>query len=220
MNKKLTIALLLAVAASVSARAQGGLSIGGHVGTLGPGVELTGYLLPQLNVRVSGNYLAFSYDGDTDDVDYKADLRFASVLGTLDWFPFENNFRISAGLAANNNKIKLKGDVNEPTEIGDHEYTPSQIGTLKGEATFDDYAPYLGVGFGNSVADDAGLSFVFDLGVVFQGTPDVTLDSNGSAAGSPQFKADLKKEEDNAQDEADHFKIYPVLSFGIAYYFW
>ncbi len=99
-------------------------------------------------------------------------------------------------------------------------YTPEQIGTLSGDATFDEFAPYVGIGFGNAVADDVDLSFSFDLGLIFQGTPDVKLRSDGTAAGNPVFVADLQDEEDDLQDDADKFKIYPVLSFGISYCFW
>jgi hypothetical protein len=59
---------------------------------------------------------------------------------------------------------------------------------------------------------------VFDLGVILQ-TFDTTLSANGSAASSPEFQADLKKEQDDLQDDLDQFKIYPVLQFGVAYHF-
>ncbi len=218
--KKGVLVVAMFAATLASARAQGGLAIGGKIGTLGPGVELTGYLLPELNIRVGGTYLPFTVNGSSHDVDYDVDVRFASLLGTLDWHPFENNFRISAGAAVNNNKLKLKGKINENTTIGDHEYTPDQIGTLSGEATFDHVVPYIGVGFGNAVADDVSLTFSFDLGVMIQGKPEISLRSNGAASAIPQFQQDLKEEERDAQDVADHFKVYPVLAFGISYYFW
>lgn len=218
MIKRLLIALSLLAAPAVFA--QGGLSIGAKVGTLGPGIEMAGYLLTNLNLRVSGQYLPLSVNGSSDEVDYNADIEFANLLAMLDWFPFDNNFRISAGLALNNNKLDMKGDLNDTTKIGDHRYTASQIGTLKGDATFDSYAPYLGIGFGNSITEEGDLTFSFDLGVMFQGSADVNLHANGSASGDPTFQSDLAKEERDAQDVADEFTIYPVISFGIAYYFW
>lgn len=218
--KRILMMLVTAGLMLAEARAQGGLAIGGKLGTLGPGLEMTGYLLPQLNVRVNGNYLPFSVHGSSDDVDYDVDIRFASVIGMFDWFPFENNFRVTAGVAFNNNKLDLKGDLGDSTTLGDHSYSASEIGTLKGRATFDDVAPYLGIGYGNAVADDVDLTFSFDLGVIFQGTPDIQLSANGTKSGDPTFQADLKKEEQDAQDVADKFKVYPVISFGIAYYFW
>jgi hypothetical protein len=218
MMKKLLLALLcLAAPASFAA---GGLAIGAKMGTLGPGIEICGYLMSNLNLRVGGNYLPLSVDGEADEVDYDVELNFANALATLDWHPFNNNFRISAGFALNNNELEMIGDLNEDTEIGDREYSPSEIGRLKGSATFDEYAPYLGIGFGNAVADDVDLTFSFDFGLLFQGGADIELTANGTASGDPVFQANLRKEEKDAQDVADDFKIYPVISFGICYYFW
>jgi hypothetical protein len=220
--KKLVLAVAAAgwLAAAGTGRAQGGLAAGIKLGTLGPGVDLTGYLTDWMNVRVAGNYISVSWDGEVSDVDYDSDLDMASVLATLDVYPFENNFRISAGVGFNNNQWNLNGRPTEAEEIGDNTYPAETIGELNGEATFDEIVPYVGVGFGNAVKDDTTLSFQFDLGILFQGTPDVTLGASGPAAGNPAFQSDLKKEEEDIQDEADVFKIYPVLSFGIAYYFW
>ena len=213
------LAILLCLAAPATFAA-GGLAIGAKMGTLGPGIEVVGYLMSNLNLRVGGNYLPLSTDGSTDEVDYDIELSFANALATLDWHPFCNNFRISAGFALNNNELDMTGDVTENTTIGDKEYTAAEIGRLKGSATFDEYAPYLGIGFGNAVADDVDLTFSFDLGILFQGSADIKLQSNGTASGDPEFQANLRKEEQDAQDVADDFKIYPVISFGICYYFW
>jgi hypothetical protein len=216
--KKIILAALAASAASCFA--QGGLSIGAKVGTLGPGLEMSGYLTETLNIRVGGQYLRFGFDTEVDNIDYEVEMRFASLLTTLDWHPNGSNFRISAGFALNDNRLDVDGRAQESEEVGGHVYTPEQIGTLSGDATFDEFAPYVGIGFGNAVADDVDLSFSFDLGLVFQGTPDVKLRSDGTAAGNPVFAADLQDEEDDLQDDADKFKVYPVLSFGISYCFW
>ncbi|MFH0908017.1 MAG: hypothetical protein V1929_04585 [bacterium] len=214
------IAIAAAAGFATSSAAQGGLALGAKVGTLGPGVELTGYLVGDLNIRAGFNYLPYSYEFEEDGINYDADLTMQSALILLDWHMFGNNFRFSAGLTINDNILEVTGATSEPEEIGNSLYTPAEIGTLKGRATFDQLAPYVGIGYGNAVADDVALSFVFDLGIIFQGTPDIDLSSSGTMASDPQFQADLKEEEQNIQDEADSFKIYPVLAFGIAYYFW
>ena len=222
MKKFLFSLVAIAVIAGFanSAAAQGGLAIGAKVGTLGPGVELSGYLVENLNIRGGFNYLPYSYEFEDGGINYDADLTMQSGLILLDWHMFGNNFRLSAGLTINDNMLEGTGTTTEPEEIGGNLYTPAEVGTLKGKATFDQLAPYVGIGYGNAVADDVALSFIFDLGVIFQGTPDIELTSDGTMANDPQFQADLKQQEQEFQDEADVFKIYPVLSFGIAYYFW
>jgi hypothetical protein len=213
-------AVCLLIATSNQARAQGGLALGAKIGTLGPSVELTGYITDYINIRGGFNWIEFGWDGEADDIDYEMDMQFESFAALVDLHPFANNFRITGGVLWNNNEAELKGDIDEPTEIGGTTYSPQQIGSLTGSAVFDSMAPYVGVGFGNPVMDDIDLSFSFDLGILFQGSADVNLEADGTLANDPQFQADLQEEEDDAQDVADDFTIYPVLSFGIAYYFW
>ena len=190
------------------------------VGTLGPGVELTlGVIEEVLNVRMGGNYMHLRFSGKIKDVDYGVELNMASVPLMLDYHPFYNNFRITGGVMYNNNRASLDGKLNDVQKIGDHEYTPGEIGTLSGSVDFRKFAPYIGLGFGNAVGPDTAWNFVFDLGVMFQGVPGVSLTADGTMSGNPAFQADLAKEEADVQDEADKFQFYPVLSIGISYQF-
>lgn len=211
---------LAAVWFSITGLAEAALSIGGKFGTLGAGVDLTARLNDQLNLRVGGNYITYHLDILTDDIDYAVDTHFENLVTTLDWHPFENNFRISAGAVFNQNQLDMEATVSSPVEIGGATFSPSEIGTLRGVASFDNVAPYLGIGFGNAAKDDAGLTFVFDIGVMFQGAPDVELTADGTAADNEYFQEQLAIEEQDAEEVGDLFRFYPVLSIGIAYCFW
>jgi len=82
-------------------------------------------------------------------------------------------------------------------------------------------APYLGLGFGNAVGKGKRLTFVFDLGVMFQGFPRAKLDAQGPKAGDAGFRADLRQFERDINDDLhkQYLKYYPVLSLGLAYQF-
>ena len=67
--------------------------------------------------------------------------------------------------------------------------------------------PYLGVGYGNVWT--AGVNFYFDLGVMFQGTPQVSLNCSPGAA------ALCAGEEERVREEVKRYKYYPVLNLGI-----
>jgi hypothetical protein len=228
--RAITLAVLLAgFAISQAAPAQWtsedsswpGFGVGVKVGTLGLGGDVSLPIIPdRLNMRMSGNYLDFSYDGTADDIDYEFTLDFKDLMLLGDWHPFANNFRVSGGVVWHDgSKVKLMGTPTDNVTIGDHEYTPEQIGTLNGELAFENAAPYVGIGFGNAIGPyEQTWSFVFDLGVIFQ-TFDATLTADGPAASIPQFQADLKKEEEDLQDDLESFEIYPVLQFGVAYHF-
>jgi hypothetical protein len=197
-----------------------GIAVGAKVGTLGLGADLSLPIVPdRLNLRLSGNYLNYSYNGTANDIDYKFTLDFKMAMLLADWHPFANNFRISGGLVRNNSKLKLDGTPTDEVKIGDHKYPPELVGTLTGQLDFEKAAPYVGIGFGNAIGPyEQTWSFVFDLGVIIQ-MFDATLAASGPASVLPEFQADIQKEEQKLQNSLDQFKIYPVLQFGLAYHF-
>ena len=197
-----------------------GFAVGVKVGTLGLGADLSLPIVPdRINLRLSGNYLNYSYDGTANDIDYTFTLDFKTAMLLADWHPFANNFRISAGLLRNDSKVELDGTPTDEVKIGDHDYPPELVGTLTGQLDFKDVAPYVGIGFGNAIGPyQQTWNFVFDLGVIIQ-TFDATLQSDSPLSGDPTFQEDIKKQEKDLQDSLDQFKIYPVLQFGVAYHF-
>ncbi len=66
-----------------------------------------------------------------------------------------------------------------------------------------------------TVTNGGGVSL--DLGVFYQGTPDVTLNQTGGVVAVSQ--ADLDAEEKNLEDDLDDFEFYPVATIGIHFRF-
>jgi len=197
------------------------LALGLKAGTLGFGTELTlGLFEEALNLRLGGNYLPLKFSGKIEDVDYEFEINWSSVPILLDWHPFNNNFRISGGMIYNRNRANLDARLNESQKIGDQEYSPEEIGTLSGTADFKNFAPYIGLGFGNAVGGpDTGWNFIFDIGVMFQGTPSISLSADGTKSADPVFMRNLAEEKADVQEEADKFRFYPVISAGVSYQF-
>jgi hypothetical protein len=165
-------------------------------------------------VRLNADAYSYSRKFNQDGIDYdgKATLKTGSLL--LDWYPFANNFRISAGPMYNGNKVGLSTPTTNLT-INNNPYTAS----LDGQVDFKKYVPYAGIGYGRPVG--RGLSLTFDLGVVFQGTPTATL--NGTCSPAPActatFQSDLKAQEASLNDAIKNFRYYPVVALGLAYTF-
>lgn len=216
--KKMLYAVLTTLFATSTVSLAAGVAPGIKVGTLGVGADVTIGIHQRLNLRLNGNYLTYDYDDTIEDIDYNLDLDFSSGMALLDWHPFANGFRISGGAIMNENSIDLKATPNTSKTIGGHTYTPAQIGNLKGKLDFEDVAPYAGIGFGHAVGENQRLSFVFDLGVLFQ-SYDVDLSATGPVSQLPQFQSDLREEENEIQDDLDNFEYYPVVAIGIAYKF-
>ena len=183
--------------------------IGLRAGTTGLGADLGWGIAPTLGGRIGVSGMSFNADVETDDINYDAKAKLASVNGFLDWSPL-GPFRITAGLVLNNNKVDVVG---RPRTA---QFPPgsSLTGNVKPERSL---SPYLGVGYGNVWTK--GVNFYFDLGIMFQGTPKVDLDVNCGPSATPAQCATAQSrvaaEERRVQDELDKFKYYPVLNIGI-----
>jgi hypothetical protein len=221
MRKWLLMVVVLAITLfSQTVLAEVGLTA--KAGTLGFGGDLTVGLIKQLNIRLGMNYL--NVDIARDNVTSEAKeisvaLDMQTVQALLDWHPTGGGFRISAGGMFNDNRLALSAVPNDTVKINDVNFT---VSSLDGEATFPQLAPYLGIGYGNagSADKDTHWRFSFDLGVLFQGAPTLKLTATASNPAIQSILDDaLAEETKKQQDDANAFKIYPVLSAGLSYVF-
>jgi hypothetical protein len=199
-----------------------GLALGAKIGTTGLGADLVFGINRFVNLRSGFNYGLFTWNVTLGDVDYKLESNLMSTPLLVDIHPFAGHFRISGGLYFQpGSKADISATPDQNVQIGNHTYPPDVVGTLNGEIEIaDTVAPYVGIGFGNAVGEDQMLTFMLDLGVVFQ-SYDVTLTSNGAGMTTKldTFRKDLEVEEAALQEDLDSFKVYPVITFGIAYHF-
>jgi hypothetical protein len=212
------VVALLALGAVPAMAAEGGqwhVGVGG--GTLGISPEVGYRFGSHAGVRVNGGFFDVDRDEEIDDIDYDASLKLNSMGVMADWYPFGGSFRLSAGARSNSNKLDLLATPTTSQEIGDETYTPEQIGTLTGGVRFKDFAPALTLGWGGKFGK--GFTVGFEAGVLFQGSPKLSLAANGGLlANDPTFLAELEKERREAEEDAD-FKLWPVLQLNFAWRF-
>jgi len=196
-------------------------SIAFRFGTLGFGLEASKLLMGHVGVRVGANYYKFTKTKDQSDVTYDATLKMQAFSALIDLFPGNRgSFHLTGGLMTDPAKVTATG---RPTTSGtftlnDNTYTTAEVGTLTAEAKYPGVGPYVGLGFGTPARNGGPIKFLFDIGVVI-GTAKVTLDATG-AAGNPTLAADLQAQEDKTNKDVQKYaKVYPVISFGLAYSF-
>jgi hypothetical protein len=197
-------------------------SLGIRGGTLGGGIELSTALTQRAAVRLNVDGYNRKQSSDQDNIQYDMKLKLQTVSLLGDWFPFANNFRISAGVFYNGNKFSLKGQPTGPGfTINDQPYAAAEVGSLEATVKFRKAAPYFGIGYGRPI--NKGLSLIFDAGVMFQGSPrskmDVTCGAGVLAARCAQLQSDAAAEQSQLDDSLHNFKYYPVISLGLAYTF-
>ena len=197
-------------------------SIGLKLGTLGGGVELAHAFSETTGFRISANG-ATTEDSDTyDDVSYDTEFELRSAQLLFDWYPMANNFRVSAGAMYNGNEFKLKGKPSGGTyTIDGTTYNAADIGSLDGKVDFRKIAPYAGVGYGRPIGKR--LSFLADAGVLFQGKPrssiTVTCGASTPSGTCTNIQNSVRNQENELDDDVRKFRLYPVLSVGLAYVF-
>lgn len=213
-------ALALAASALLALPAQAAdFGVSAQLGTTGVGLHLSTAIAENVNARVGVNFLNYNRSASTSGVNYDASLRLQTVDLLADWFPSGGNFRVSAGLVVNNNKVDATGKpaAGSTYTLNGNTYT---LGSLAGDVTFNKTAPYLGLGWGNTVRKDKGWSFVGDLGVIFAGTPRSNLQANGcTGAACATLANDLATENAKLQDDLKALKLFPVLRLGVGYAF-
>jgi hypothetical protein len=205
------------------------VAIAGKAGTLGAGVELTVGLSRQANARLGANAYSYSDRREASGIEYDGEAKLRTGTAWLDWHPGGGGFRLTGGIVYNDTTIE--GSSLPPASgvynIGGVPVPAILVGTLDATAEFDPLVPYAGLGWGNAVAANKRLGFFLDLGVIFQGKADVTLipiiPSNSPINTTPGAREALdillRREEQDLEDEAADYDLYPVVAIGLSYKF-
>jgi hypothetical protein len=188
-------------------------AIGVKAGALGLGVEYTRNLSDRWAIRGGINGSQVGFDGDESGINYQFDFVWDSLSIGADLHPFKSPFRFSAGLLHNNNGLNGNSRPTSNVTIGDTSYTPAQVGVLTTTVDFKQTAPFLGLGWDWSrKRRHFGMSF--DMGVLDQGSPRVTLRGSGTLLGNPAFQQDIATEQAQLRDSLSDLDLLPYVTVG------
>ncbi len=230
MKKQLLSAMVFSVTTvslSASANAFENVGLGINYGLFsGPTLELTYPITDTLSVRgglSSGMVLSGSQDGSGTEPDYKVKTEGEIHRLVLDYRPMGGNFFLSAGYAINNYEARANAShiISGPVTIGDQTYTTSANLSLKGVLDWEN-APMISLGWGHS--PESGWGALFEIGAIFTGAANVTLNGSGTVDGldvstNPTVRAALDAEEAKIKNDIADYDFLPVLQAGITYRF-
>jgi hypothetical protein len=194
--------------------------LGLKVGTLGVGADFTVRIFDFMNLRLGATYTPLEYDfiyKDNDsDIDMTASVDFNVFSLLADVYPFGGGFRLSAGPILNNNDFSAV--LREGTIVLHKE--PFDISSGNASVDFDELCWYFGLGYGNAIGGSGNWTFAFDLGVMYQGSMDITA---SAVAINPDAQSVLDRALDSEithiEDEYAWLQFYPVVSIGVSYKF-
>ncbi len=217
----LTICLL--AVATLSNAATGDVSLGVKAGTLGAGVEAGVDLSDYFALRGGLNYISFDVDATVSHVDYTFEPEFMNGSLLLDWHPFTNSFRVTAGAYLNNNTVDVDGTYRKDLIPAEYQRYAGLVDQahVKGTVDYNTFAPYVGLGWTSNKAD-RGWGVNIDLGVMFQGAPKVSelyVDDPWGIGKNEVVITFLEDERQAVVDELDKYEYYPVASIELTYKF-
>ena len=214
MRRKILL-LLLSLVFVTTGYAQ---SVSIRIGTLGPGLHFSIPVSSSLSLRAGGSYFAYSHSAAIEDEDvnvgFQGDLDWGGATLLADWYPFRSGFRLTGGAFYNLIKVTGTGVPTEPYYLNEGQsnekiFQPERLGSLSAKLTYGSKInPYAGIGFGDG-ARGARLSFLFELGAIYVGSPEIEMQGTGMIAGSAS-------QDEVLTEGLESFQWLPVVSVGLA----
>jgi hypothetical protein len=200
-----------------------GLGLGVYASSAGVGAALTVGVLPVLNVRAGGQAFSLSRTRVESGTSYDATVRLRSAMLLVDVHPLAGSFRASAGIYYSRNEVTARSDESTFVTLDGTRYPVALFGQVSGTASARRVCPYAGIGWGNAVKAGRPVRLAVDVGVSYQGSPEIAVSAEPSIAVPPdveqRFRADLERERQRIEDDAEDYTLYPVVSVGLSYRF-
>jgi hypothetical protein len=191
-----------------------------------PGVTV-GYAHPLPNgLQLRGEYtfgISANKNGQHGAANYTGNIKTNTGAALVDWFPYNNGFRVTGGLALNDVKLALASTGG--FTLGGVSYLAGSGAYLNADVKFPTATPYLGIGYSQLAKDAKGWGLQASIGLLV-GKFDVNvktnlLDNNGNstALGSGVTKAQIDAEARKIRDSLGSISALPTASIGASYRF-
>lgn len=205
---QLTVVIaLLAVGTASAAGVGSGLKAAGP----GIGLEVSSGVLEPFGRRAW--ITATREDAEEAAVRYDDSFRYGTGFLLADWHPGGTGFRISGGLAYNQQGTDITGRPDGAT-IGIGSTDPSfAFGSFDDRLRYAKPSPYLGLGWGIAPSRKSGLYFNADFGVMYQ-RPGASFIGCKALTAAACGLSDLH-DEGEYRNGAEDFRFLPVVSFGV-----
>jgi hypothetical protein len=207
------------------------VGIGVKISTLGPGIEAAYELSPRLNVRGGFNDFSYGVNSTNNGIRYNGTLTLRSAQASLDWF-FWHSLHLSPGLVFyNGNRASATASaIGQSFTLNNITYLSNPATPITGTGTvkFSRVGPSIMFGVGNLVPRGHRFSISFEIGGVYQGSPNVTLNLTGSAcdptgtncrnvATDPGIQSNVQAQQTKYNSDISRFKFWPVISLGFGF---
>ena len=221
------------------------IGIGANISPLGIGIEPAIVLNQYFDARFPLNFFNFtSARFEVDGFNINANLHMATAGASVDLYPWNSVWRLSAGMMfVNDNQISAATSIVPGTSftLGNSTYYSSAADPLTGSAILGLHtvkpAPMASFGFGRFIPrSNRHWSFPTEFGVIYMGAPTLTVNTSGAVCtdkaqtkcsdvnqqGNPvgaAFNSDLQARLALWRKDLDRVKFYPIFSYSVVYSF-
>lgn len=189
-------------------------SIGVGVTTLGPTIEGSYEITPQMSLRGIGVVSIEGEDSVTeDDTKYDYEYETGGFGVVADYYPDFGGLRLTGGLFKSNMSFGFEASASgaETIRVGDMTYTNVSVG---GDMVFErDVAPLLAVGYTGMVG---GWQLAGEVGALFIGGVDASFEQTGGSVTISE--ADLQEQEESFEDDYG-IGAYPYVGVSMTFLF-
>jgi hypothetical protein len=209
MRTILTLVLGLAISGAVGAT---GLGAGLKPSTPGIGLEISSSALEMFGPRIWSAVLRD--DAEEAVIRYEAAPRVGTGLLLADWHLGGTGFRVSGGLAYNQQRADAFGRTGGLIGIGGRDPT-TMLGTFDGRMRYAKPSPYLGLGWGIAPSRKSGLYFSADVGLLYQRPNAVPLSGCPALSSACGMLSADGRDESEIRSVVEDFRFFPVVTFGV-----
>ena len=217
------------------------LAFGAGISPMGINLQAAVNATRTMNVRGIGNLLNYSLNHvSANGLDVDGTVSFATAALSIDIYPFrERGFRLSPGMMLlNHNEASANLAVagGSSFDLNGVTYYASNTNPIAGSGRLglNNRKPAFTIttGWGNMTSPRSGhLSFPFEIGAAFVGSPSVEMKLTGgqacdqfgrncvNVATDPTVQANLQAQIQKYRNNINPLQYFPIVSFGIAYNF-
>lgn len=195
-------------------------AFGLYAGTTGIGGEAATNISNDFSFRLGFSAFGLNVTETVDDdpsMDIDGKMRLNSFSALVDYFPFEGrSFKLTGGLIYHDldvsaNAVPIESYTMNKGRDNERTFAPERLGTMAINLAYPNkLMPYLGLGFGNMVGAGSPFSFLFNLGLMYSGAPEITMVGEGMIAPTADHAISI-------QEGLNVFNWYPVMRIGLSY---
>jgi len=180
--------------------------------TSGFGGEFGYRLSDKFILKAGYETIDLKYSTSFKEYDFSIDAGGSFSTGNVSFlmdYQLFNLLYVSTGILLNNTVVTVSGTFSEDYVWGDVVIPKEDMGVIEWEIT-PQYAlsPYVGFGFGNNLSHSRRVSYSFEIGGIFQGSPQIDIISDGILA--PNQDPDFNQS-GMLENQISKYRFYPTI---------